>query len=111
MSEREATGLGALEEQVLVAVVRAGDAAYGMEVRREIEAVTGRDLAIGAVYSTLDRLEAKAFVRSRRVQTIDGSRRVFALTTHGAQALTDTREMRDRLWNGVDLRRIRAAVR
>jgi PadR family transcriptional regulator len=111
MSERESAGLGALEEQVLVAVVRAGDAAYGMEVRREIEAATGRDLAIGAVYSTLDRLEAKAFVRSRRVQTTDGSRRVFALTTHGAQALADTRDMRDRLWNGVDLRRIRAAVR
>jgi PadR family transcriptional regulator PadR len=111
MTDRESVGLGALEEQVLVAVVRAGDDAYGMEVRREIEDATGRDLAIGAVYSTLDRLEAKDLLRSRRVQTADGSRRVFALTADGAQALTDTRTMRDRLWSGVDLRRIRAAVR
>jgi PadR family transcriptional regulator PadR len=111
MSDRESSGLGALEEQVLVAVVRAGDDAYGMEVRREIEAATGRDLAIGAVYSTLDRLEAKDLLRSRRVQTPDGSRRVFGLTSHGAEALTDTRAMRDRLWQGIDLRRIRSAVR
>jgi PadR family transcriptional regulator PadR len=48
--------LGVLEEQILVAVLRTQEEAYGMEVRREIEEVTGRDLAIGAVYATLDRL-------------------------------------------------------
>ncbi len=59
--------LGVLEEQILVAVVRTRGEAFGMEVRREIERVTGRDLAIGAVYATLDRLEAKGFVASTRV--------------------------------------------
>jgi PadR family transcriptional regulator PadR len=47
--------LGVLEEQIVVAVLRTGGAAYGMAVRREIERVTGRELAIGAVYATLDR--------------------------------------------------------
>jgi PadR family transcriptional regulator, regulatory protein PadR len=70
------TPLGVLEEQILVAVLRARDEAYGMEVRREIEHTTGRDLAIGAVYSTLDRLEAKKLLVSRRVQAADGSRRL-----------------------------------
>ena len=101
--------LGILEEQVLVAVLRGGDEAYGMEVRREIETVTRREVAIGAVYATLDRLEAKELVRSRRV-TLDGaSRRVFQLTKVGARALADTREMRERLWRGIDLARVLGA--
>ena len=58
--------LGTFEEQVMVAVLRTGEEAYGMAVRREIEAVIGRDVTIGAVYATLDRLEAKRLVASRR---------------------------------------------
>lgn len=95
--------LGAFEEQVLLAVLRTGAASYGMRVRQEIEAITGRDVAIGAVYSTLDRLEDKTLVRSRR-RDIDGSsRRMFEVTSAGARALADTRLMRDRLWRGVKL--------
>jgi PadR family transcriptional regulator, regulatory protein PadR len=95
--------LGAFEEQVLLAVLRTGEKAYGMRVRQEIEAVTGREVAIGAVYSTLDRLEDKALVRSRR-STIEGSsRRMFEVAPAGAQALDRTRLMRERLWRGVDL--------
>ena len=96
--------LGTFEEQVLLAVVRTGGDAYGMRVRHELERVTGRDVTIGAVYATLDRLEAKHLVLSRRA-SIDGlSRRLFALAPRGARALADTRAMRDRLWHGVDLR-------
>ena len=96
--------LGVLEEQVLVAVIRSGDEAYGMEVRREIERVTGRDLAIGAVYATLDRLEAKGLLRSRRTFSDGPSRRLFELSRAGARALMETRAMRERLWAGVELR-------
>jgi PadR family transcriptional regulator PadR len=98
--------LGVLEEQILVAVLRTGDEAYGMQVRREIERVTERDLAIGAVYATLDRLEAKGLVTSRRVVTDGASRRVFALSADGARALAATRAMRERLWRGVDVHRL-----
>ena len=95
--------LGSFEEQVLLAVVRTAEEAYGMRVRHELEQVTGRDVTIGAVYATLDRLEAKGLVLSRRA-SVDGlSRRVFALATRGARALADTREMRERLWQGVSL--------
>ena len=95
--------LGVLEEQILVAVVRTQDEAYGMEVRREIEEVTGRDLAIGAVYATLDRLEQKKLLSSRRTHGAGPSRRLFALTARGARALVETRAMRDKLWKGVEL--------
>jgi PadR family transcriptional regulator, regulatory protein PadR len=94
--------LGAFEEQVMLAVLHARDDAYGMNVRREIEGRTGREVAIGAVYATLDRLEAKGFVASTRVPGDGGSRRVFTLTPVGTRALVETRSVRDRLWQGVD---------
>lgn len=97
--------LGTFEEQVLLAVLRTGHDAYGMEVRREIERVTGREVAIGAVYATLDRLEAKGLADSSRALG-EGSRRVFRATARGAEALTATRAMRERLWSGVDLGRL-----
>lgn len=95
--------LGAFEEQVLLAVVRIASQPIGMDVRREIEAVTGRDVTIGAVYATLDRLEEKGHVASRRLRTDGGTRRVFTVTRAGAEALAATRAMRERLWNGVAL--------
>lgn len=102
--EPEAGLLGALEEQVMLAVLRTGTDAYGMNVRRELEAVTGRDVTIGSVYATLDRLEAKALVTSTRTPGVDGtSRRIFGVTPAGARSLALTRETRDRLWSGVHL--------
>ena len=102
--------LGTFEEQVMLAVLRTKDEAYGMAVRREIEEVTGREVAVGAVYATLDRLEAKRLVSSRRT-TVDGvSRRLFALAPAGAQALAESRAMRDRLWKGITMSRLLAAT-
>jgi PadR family transcriptional regulator PadR len=96
--------LGSLEEQVMLAVLRTKDDAYGMNVRRELEAVTGRDITIGSVYATLDRLEAKGLVSSSRTAASDApSRRVFAVTAAGARSLSQTREMRERLWMGVKI--------
>ena len=87
MTTSELAPFGVLEEQVLVAVLRTGDKAFGMAVRREIKRVTGRDLAIGAVYSTLDRLEAKGALSSRRVQGDAASRRLFELTRAGVRLI------------------------
>ena len=103
MSDDPMVPLGVLEEQILVAVLRTRGEAYGMEVRREIEHVTGRDLAIGAVYATLDRLEQKKLLTSRRTHGAGPSRRLFELSPRGAQVLAETRAMRERLWRGVDL--------
>ena len=98
--------LGAFEEQVMLAVVRMGDEAYGMNVRRELEEVTEREVTIGSVYATLDRLEAKGLVVSNRVPVAAdvASRRIFAVTPLGGHSLALTRTVRDRLWNGVNLR-------
>lgn len=95
--------LGVFEEQVLLGVIRTGDEAYGMNVRRELERVTGREVSIGAVYATLDRLESKGFVTSRRAPG-GGSRRTFSVLRAGASILAETRAIRERLWRGVDTR-------
>ncbi len=83
--------LGEFEQIVMLAILRLGEGAYGMQVRREIAGRTGRDVSIGAVYSTMDRLTEKGLVcsawenpapaRSRR------ARRTFSLTVDGAKAL------------------------
>ena len=101
--------VGNFEEQVLLAVLRTGDDAYGMNVRREIEAVTDRSVTIGSVYVTLDRLEAKGLVSSTRVPAAGASsRRVFAVTATGLQARAETKAFHERLWLGVKLRPARA---
>ena len=56
--------LGDFEHLVLLAVMRLADAGYGLAIRDEIVQRTARDVSTGAVYTTLDRLERKGFVRS-----------------------------------------------
>ena len=105
-------GLGAFEELVLLAVARGRGDAYGMTVRREIEERTGRDVTIGAVYSTLDRLETKGYVRSLLGDGDDHrrgrARRYFRMMPSGVGALSNVRRMRAGLWKGIDLAAIAA---
>jgi PadR family transcriptional regulator PadR len=96
-----AAPLGTFEEQVLLALLRVSDEAYGMSVRRELEATTGRDVSIGAVYATLDRLESKGLAQSFSGDGEARARRLFRVTPTGAQALLASRNMRERLWDGI----------
>jgi DNA-binding PadR family transcriptional regulator len=81
------TGLGELELVVLLALVRLGDGTYGAAIRDEIKARTGRAITPGAIYPTLDRLEAKGYIRSFMgdPQPVRGgrARRHFALKPAG----------------------------
>lgn len=63
MTKRRA--LGELEQLVLLAIVALGDDAYGASMQREIEARTGKNVAVGAIYTALDRLESRGAVASR----------------------------------------------
>jgi len=62
---RKQKNLGEFEMLVLAALVRLGADAYGVTIRREIEERTGRTVSVGALYSTLARLEEKNYVASR----------------------------------------------
>lgn len=57
--------LGNFEHLLLLAVIRLEDQAYGMTIRRELADHTGRDVAVGAIYTALSRLEARGYVQSK----------------------------------------------
>lgn len=56
--------LGEFEYLLLTAAARLGDEAYGAAIRGEIEVATGRRCSLGALYTTLDRLEVKGLLKS-----------------------------------------------
>lgn len=99
--------LGELEQLVVLGILRLGEEAYGMEIRREIVSETGRDVAIGAIYSALDRMERKGLVSSNvtEARPLPGgrARRVFKVEPAGRQALSRSLENLRRLLRGVEL--------
>ena len=56
--------LGEFEYLLIAAAMRLGEAAYGAAIREEIQATTQRRCSIGALYTTLDRLESKGLVKT-----------------------------------------------
>ena len=57
--------LGEFEQIVLLALTRLGSDGYGISIAGDITARTGREVSLGAVYKTLERLEDKGLVTSR----------------------------------------------
>jgi DNA-binding PadR family transcriptional regulator len=98
--------LGEFEQVVLIAVLRLGENAYAIPIREEIRQRTGRSVARGALYTALDRLEAKQFLRSHMSEPLEErggrSRRYFALTPAGLSALRTSRQSLLRLWQGIE---------
>jgi len=101
-----ASNLGELEQLVLLAIARLGDAAYGVSVRREIAARTRRDLAFGSVYTTLARLEEKGFVASHLGDPTPerGGRRKkhYTVSAAGRRALTRSLQAIRAMTHGID---------
>jgi DNA-binding PadR family transcriptional regulator len=98
--------LGEFEQVVLLAVARLQQEGYGVSISQEIERCTGREVTVGSVYATLDRLEAKGMVRSWEGESTPRrggrARRHFAIEARGVEALEAARGMMERLWDGVD---------
>ena len=99
--------LGEFEHIVLLAVLPLDDRAYGVTVRREIEARTKREASIGAIYATLDRLEAKGYVRScagdPTPERGGHSKHFFRVTAQGVSAIHRTHRALRNLTEGLDL--------
>jgi len=99
--------LGEFEHLVLLSLLRLDDRAYGVTVRQDISTQTGRDVSVGAIYTTLDRLEAKGFVRSRLGEptTERGGRakRFFRVTAKGVRAVNSTHEALRSMSVGLEL--------
>jgi PadR family transcriptional regulator PadR len=99
--------LGEFEQVVLLAILRAGDNAYGVTIRAEIEACTDRDPSPGALYTTLDRLEEKGLVASTfgepTPQRGGRAKRYFTVTASGMKAVARAQRSYQRLLKGLNL--------
>ena len=103
---RKPGSLGEFEQSVLLAIAHLAEQAYGVTIRREIETRTGRVVAIGALYTALDRLERKGLASSTMSDPTPErggrSRRYYVLRAAGANALRQSRERLARMWEGLE---------
>ncbi len=99
------TNLGEFEELVLLIVLILQKEAYVLKIREEVLDQIGRSVAMGALHSTLSRLEKKGFLESvmeGATQERGGRRkRIYELTALGKTVLKDANQQRQMLWNQV----------
>ena len=100
--------LGEFEELTLLAIRAIDPPVYGVPIQRFLEKMTGRDVTMGAVYSALDRLEAKGFVTSMfgasTAERGGKAKRLFSITTAGVRTLGDLKATRERIWRVIQAR-------
>jgi DNA-binding PadR family transcriptional regulator len=93
------------ELMILLAILRVGEEAYGVQIAREIEATAGRRLLLGAAYAALDRLEGNGLISSRigspTPERGGRAKRFFRVTPRGVRAARDTQQALVALWRGV----------
>ena len=94
--------LGNFELMVMLVLIRLGEDAYGVPISRELEAQTGREVALGSVYAALERLERKGFVSSSlgdpTAERGGRAKRYFRLTAKGLRETRDAQRIFTHLW-------------
>jgi len=97
--------LGEFELLVMLTVIRLGERAYGVPISREIERETGRDVAFGTVYATLERLQQKGVVSSNlgdpTPERGGRAKRYLQVTATGLRTVRETKQSLTRLWKGL----------
>jgi DNA-binding PadR family transcriptional regulator len=98
--------LGDFEQLVLLAVLRAGEGAYGTRILQELRWSGGRRVSRGALYVTLARLEEKGLLHSRAGEASPARggwpRRYVRVSAAGLRALRASRATLLRLWAGLE---------
>lgn len=93
-----------LELAVLLTVADLGDDAYGLSIRREVSSREERDYSVGAIYTTLARLDEKGWVEAWMSDPLPvrggRARRHFRVTTEGLRSLATARRESERRWAG-----------
>jgi PadR family transcriptional regulator PadR len=101
-----ATHLGEFELAVLLAVRDLNEDAYGLRIRDHVSTVRARPYSVGAIYSTLQRLEKKAFLESWMGDPLPvrggRSRRFYRVTAAGRRVIGSERKLASRLWGALD---------
>ena len=104
-----ALNLGEFEQLILLAILRLGEDAYGVTIRAELAERTGRNVAPGAMYTALERLESKGLIASRMSdptpQRGGRAKRKVTVTAAGIEAVTRAVRAYERLLDGLNLPR------
>jgi PadR family transcriptional regulator, regulatory protein PadR len=99
------TSAGTFELMVMLAVMRLSDGAYGVPISREIELQCGREVALGSVYATLQRLEDNGLVLSRLGEATPErggrAKKYFRITAMGLREIRETQRSLRRMWKGL----------
>ena len=107
--------LGEFEYLILSAATRLAEDAYGAAIRQEIEYATKHRCSIGALYTTLDRLEAKGFIKTRMgdptPQRGGRPKRMVRVTAKGIQSAAAFYDAVTRVSRGVSWEAHRVAVK
>ena len=97
--------MGEFEQAVLLAILQLGNDAYGMEIRTFIEERTARDVSIGAVYTTLERLCRKGYLTSRvgdpTAERGGRAKKFYSVERRGREALAEAHEFMRRMRDGL----------
>jgi PadR family transcriptional regulator, regulatory protein PadR len=97
--------IGEFEYLLITAAARLGDKAYGAAIREEIASLTGRTCSIGAVYTTVDRLEAKGLIETWMGEATPErggrAKRMIRVTPNGVQAAKNFYDAVTRVSRGV----------
>jgi DNA-binding PadR family transcriptional regulator len=101
--------LGEFEQLLLLAILRLRDEAYGVTIRAELAERAGRNVAPGALYTALERLESKGLISSRMSdptpQRGGRAKRYVTVTAEGREALIRAVRAYERLLDGLELPR------
>jgi PadR family transcriptional regulator PadR len=97
------TRIGDFEEVVMLilGILPKGEA-YAFRIAKEFSDQTGRNVSIGAIHSTLDRLDKKGFVTSELIQSSgtrgERQKRIFSVTALGKRILKESLDFKVGLW-------------
>ena len=94
-----------LEEVVLISVWHLSDDAYGVNIKRKVREISGKEDFYNALYTTFTQLERKGFVVKHFGEPTavrGGKWKVyFQLTKEGMAALVKAFERQSRVWGGI----------
>jgi len=97
--------LGAFDLLIMLALMRLGEAAYGVPIAREIEDASGRVVALATLYAALVRLEKKGLITSQlgepTAERGGRAKRYFRVTAKGTREVRDAQRVLTSMWQGI----------
>ena len=97
--------LGEFEHLVLLSILQLNGEAYGVTIRAQLKNEIDREVSLGAIYSTIERLEKKGFIQSRKSEALPERggkpKRLVKATLMGREELLATKNRMDIMWKNI----------